>query len=982
MHSRRHSILAIACWVAAWGAAPASAQSSLVSVPTVDVSMEVRHDAANSIVHAQKLANPSLFCPDGADKASAGCGDPNEWQGTPDNPPNMIDNAALTQSRVAVVQTLANSTSSPTNQDALYLFLVVSDNTFDPADPTSSEDSVSLHLDTEHNGGTITGPDDVRISFRRGDMTVNVSTGATVMVGCGSATNDVCIIQNVPGGIWIIEAKLTSAQLGTNALAGTMGGLLLVHDDGAGSGDTPWPVGGNAATPNTWGDLDLGMPADVILVLDYSGSMNWPAGTSGSSRKAVLQHAVTNFLDLYGALAAPADRIALVEFRQDVDPLSPMLVTALNNLADVKTNVDTSVAVGWTAMGGGLHEAVQALVPDDPDRLSAVVLFTDGEQNVNPMVQNAGGGVCDGSATPLRIANSSNVTINSNVIVANPFILPNPPPIYTIAIAIETSEAFLDCLKGLSTDSNAITFTTDAAADLPQAFVDALVAALRDHSPQLLRYRKSTVAATTVESFTANQSSRQIVLDLSWPGDDRLTFSVRHDGVAVPDAAGTWIDGDFHRIFSILLPTVFEGMSIEPGGEWEMVISGPPGADYQAAALSDELSLEYEVAVGRPDLRVGDSLLVDVDLTVGGVPVTDATVSATIRSPTIGIGTLVSTNRQSVPDTFMLQPGATPAQNKLHLLLRRPEMYRSIQPISRELVLQSNGDGSYSAAVPSVGVPGAWTAVVHIEGEHPIIGSYRREDVASTYVRFGELDVASSQIMAFLGSPLPDNRREVRLVFRPVDGRGNYLGPGNRDRIQVSVGGSPVGTGTILSRLDGTYEVPFTIPAGSDPQIELSVSRGGVHPQQLSDILVTRRFWALLAGGAAFPTGSFNMAFDPGLNVLGGVGVWATPSLLLGGFFGYNGFKASASGGSDTYWLNISVNARAYRGHSTLRPFVGLGPGLYVPKSGSTEMGGNVGVGLQIGAGRISFEAGGDFHTVFGSSSDFVHAHAGLAIGF
>ena len=66
-------------------------------------------------------------------------------------------------------------------------------------------------------------------------------------------------------------------------------------------------------------------------------------------------------------------------------------------------------------------------------------------------------------------------------------------------------------------------------------------------------------------------------------------------------------------------------------------------------------------------------------------------------------------------------------------------------------------------------------------------------------------------------------------------------------------------------------------------------------------------------------------------------------------------------------WTSLSVNLQAVTGCSAtgLRCYIQAGPGIYWPKTGSSEMGFNVGVGFQVPVGApFALEFGADWHQI------------------
>ena len=143
--------------------------------------------------------------------------------------------------------------------------------------------------------------------------------------------------------------------------------------------------------------------------------------------------------------------------------------------------------------------------------------------------------------------------------------------------------------------------------------------------------------------------------------------------------------------------------------------------------------------------------------------------------------------------------------------------------------------------------------------------------------------------------------------------------------------------------------------------------------------------WTISAhSGAAVPTGTFANDFDPGINALLDAGYHFSPQLSVVAFFGYNDFKSKTAGVDDNYWLNLSANVRYYRPWSgPWSVYIGAGPGIYIPQTGDSEFGANVGLGINYEySPLLTFEWGADYHTIFDPDIQFVHSHAGVIFRF
>ncbi|MCK4824839.1 porin family protein, partial [bacterium] len=145
-----------------------------------------------------------------------------------------------------------------------------------------------------------------------------------------------------------------------------------------------------------------------------------------------------------------------------------------------------------------------------------------------------------------------------------------------------------------------------------------------------------------------------------------------------------------------------------------------------------------------------------------------------------------------------------------------------------------------------------------------------------------------------------------------------------------------------------------------------------------------RKFSLSIHGGIAVPIDNFADDFEQGYNVLVDLDYHFTQQLSFVGFFGYNDFKSKTAGIDDNYWMNVSANIK-YR--EQLRPqlffYFNGGPGYYIPETGDSRFGLNLGAGFNYDyTNTINFELGADYHTIFDEGIQFVHSHAGLILRF
>ncbi len=139
--------------------------------------------------------------------------------------------------------------------------------------------------------------------------------------------------------------------------------------------------------------------------------------------------------------------------------------------------------------------------------------------------------------------------------------------------------------------------------------------------------------------------------------------------------------------------------------------------------------------------------------------------------------------------------------------------------------------------------------------------------------------------------------------------------------------------------------------------------------------------------GTANPLGNFNSNYDPDYSFAISIEQPVAPQTSLMGSLGYHRFGGAAPGVGDTYWWNLSANAKYEENISTVDPvinaFVNGGIGFYIPESGSTEYGVNLGFGARWAlAPDLTMKLGANYHRVFTSGSDTNFATPYIGLGF
>ncbi len=125
----------------------------------------------------------------------------------------------------------------------------------------------------------------------------------------------------------------------------------------------------------------------VVLSLDQSGSMDWPAGT-GAKRIEVLHDAASRFVEL----AQANNGIGLIRFDHKayfVDGVLPLTDPSIDtNRPKLVADIKATTTNGATSIGNGLELARSTIDPVTGYDNKAIVVFTDGLENTSKYISD------------------------------------------------------------------------------------------------------------------------------------------------------------------------------------------------------------------------------------------------------------------------------------------------------------------------------------------------------------------------------------------------------------------------------------------------------------------------------------------------------------------------------------------------------------------------------------------------------------------
>jgi len=557
------------------------------------------------------------------------------------------------------------------------------------------------------------------------------------------------------------------------------------------------------------------MPIDIVFVLDISGSMSGrynPTCVGAGCRTKIdeLKSAVSLFFDrgLVAGNFTSTDKVSVIYFETGIDNADGTLVdwTPANITTPVtglQAHVNAKPLGNTTNMNGGLTTANPSAVT--AGRKKFIILFTDGMQNVSPLITSTGG---------------SNPTVTIGGVAYSS--ASAPVKIYTIGLNAPSGAVYA-MLGDIAHATNGIAYynttpagAVDAAFALDQSFMNSFIGVLKGASPQIVdyRYKNAGGSAEVTESFKVNKGASSIILQYNSAGPGReVGIRIMKDGVDVTQF-GRSVLGNGYRLFSMSFPKVIgPGDTIRSEGTWEMKIRSS-FTSYQASAVVDDHLLNYTCSIDDKVHTVGDTLRMNVRLNLGNQPLADATsITAIVLKPGDDWGDLLASSNPQKKDTASAD-ATTPAQAKGLALLSDSAYYNKLFPTNQVITLTNNSDGTYSGSFTGTELSGPYRIIYLIKGFNGVIGDYERTETFSVMFNFGQIDQAASE------KTKTWNKDTLTLKFTPKNKFGKRLGPDYENRIKVTPAADRV-----IDNLDGSYTYIFyNASESTDPVITININ--------------------------------------------------------------------------------------------------------------------------------------------------------------
>lgn len=565
--------------------------------------------------------------------------------------------------------------------------------------------------------------------------------------------------------------------------------------------------------------LNIKDPYDIVLVLDRSGSMSWTSfiGPPATDRWDALKRAVNNLTPIVTTSTCMADsNAALTFFSTNVLANNGFPAGLTPVTGTLATEVDTEMTSqeppgGWTGLGSGVQNGIGKLT--DATRKRVVMVFSDGEQNQDPEVNHLNGteyltgGLPSGTINPGGTGAFKIVTVG----------IGNPMGVYH------------DAMDRLGNNNDGTYLVTATGEDITAAMDAATTILLDGCSPQMVAtYSGQLQGAVSLAPFDVNRKVSQLFIRLAYSRDFEIPnlvqllggVRIERDGVDITRFFRPIFVGNFTNSFTLVTDftdpsSTSGGTSIPPEGTYTVQMVEPPNIsptlDYRAVVFADDQQLDMAWQVTPLAPRSGGSFEPSIDLTYFNAPLAGATVEALIRAPGDDLGNALGTNPLKVDPTGGEDAG-TPGEQKFLELLNDADFLSQILPQDQQLLLQDQGDGSYTGSF-SPAVSGVHQVLFRVSADHPAgFGKVQRQVQQSVYVRPAELDREASGMSANVDG------NTIVWQFKPVTKQGFLWGPGQQNAISVA------GTGVNVTDIRDDQFGGYGITLDGNPNSTVSVT--------------------------------------------------------------------------------------------------------------------------------------------------------------
>ncbi|MBN1781600.1 hypothetical protein JW948_10775 [bacterium] len=749
---------------------------------------------------------------------------------------------------------------------------------------------------------------------------------------------------------------------------------------------------------------EIGYYSQIALALDLSGSMGIYQSPGKTRLKVAQEKAV-----LFTSIIEPGNQLGVYGFATDnpgntsfsstyigTDNLShtaslgqTSVISPMSTISSTTDWVPYAVAIGaqqdWgcTPIGQGLLRARKGMNDASPPAGctgKAIVIFSDGLQNVKPFVNTTPSYTC-GSYGPYAIIDAEHTFADEDI------------TIYSIFYGDEVGEGYT--LMNEIKDQTGGDYVYGTASEIELASIYYSIRGMVDDMIYLEENGTASVAEPwPVFEVNFDQAAKTATVAIAWAWDQgmtRLYIENRKKGTtnwqSLESAETSVQDSSSFRVYR------FEP---GPGTTWEFRVRQytprTGSTPYAAAVFSEVEDMKLSAHLEDTGFEAGQPLRICADLRTLGHPVAGASVKAAVRVPKIAFSNMM----RDYSGKFSKKISPDPDQHKASVIVSQLKQFLKadgkpdeLYPVNEVMVQmkddgigpdQVKGDGRYTGILQGsqTQVAGMVAVTVRAEGKTSTGRIMKRSTKLSTIANVGPADPARSQFV--LSDPVKqaDGSSIVTVTVYPTDKFGNAAFTGSGSNIRVTAdGGKP--KGDIKDNLESTFSQDFAVPSGK----KLSNVRVKVGDVSIGKVIIGhKKHECSIHGGAAIPHGSFAKVADPGL-CLSLDYAWALkPRFALRFETGISRFKAKF--GDDQKILSNILCLQYRPVPGGFMPYVESGAGYYTMIDGDSGPGITAGAGIRIRLNRNwSMDLNANTHRVSGDLDvEFSQVRLGMICRF
>lgn len=731
----------------------------------------------------------------------------------------------------------------------------------------------------------------------------------------------------------------------------------------------------------------VAQPVDLMFVHDMSGSMDTYGYVDPAKDKAQMLSLHMGSADSLGVVSFGTGRSSNTPFVGSIEavtynettldcPLGPLSVAG--HQLDAFNAIDDMETGGCTPIGQGLIRARDQLIfPGLSTNTKAIVLLSDGEENVAPIIHPPVDETC---------------WFYPSDTFFDPATLDNPNPVLDITvypIVLGPSQAWAEQLLealATATDGKRI-FTPLDDFDLGAAYQ-----LIREYVTfdDMLIFERGEIGGNNQYTFNLETIPDELLLSLQWPFDNGATqLDLRFGPTGAELDYRALRKMPIHRGKSYLIVRIPNPQATQ----WDIEVvkrQGPEtGTPYTLAVYTDRVGIQFIPQWQTKVYKTGEPIVIEVRGLYHRTPFSNAVVKATARIPTRGVSNLLRQYRKQLQG---VGKGLDADKSKVVQLVHALKKIVGDEPLVkyREVNFQLKDDGQTPDKKAGDGIftgqlvdtPSAGMYDIRLSAE-PKAGSPIRFNWSyeiSALVKVGDIDSGRSKIEIKTVKPpdKPGGSRLVEVVILPVDVFNNPLKPGYAADFKVS---SSHGTlvGKVKDNRDSSYSQFLRLDPGEIATVRVKVRGVALEPAYTVPF---KKYELSAHFGLAIPRGNISNTLDPGPAFAVDFGYRFTTNLAVKGVYSLNRFKDPLDGSQSIHAFNGYFQYRHL--FSSWNPYFEAGLGFYLVENGPEVGGVSLGIGgiVPINQG-LSLDFSGHFHQLFdGNNTRFLQLFGGLIFKF